>query len=143
MQCSTIYSFLRVFRFISWNSPISFKLSMWKSLIFIYLFIYHTFYVKMSFLYNASAMAINPLRVALNSCVRQILNLSILELLGCQFWDFYKLCLIPVLNIYKTNKNLFLAIETVTTSFNGFIQHITGTLYLFTANYFGISVLSK
>lgn len=93
MQCSKIYNSLRVLRLTSRNLPISIKLSLFKSLI-----LPHFLYGDV-FLLNASSMAINRLRVALNSCVRYIFNLSRYsrvshlqhQLLGCQFCDFYKL----------------------------------------------------
>uniref|UniRef100_T1DE06 Putative outcast ele5 orf1-h 1e-40-j 4 n=1 Tax=Psorophora albipes TaxID=869069 RepID=T1DE06_9DIPT len=92
-QCRKIYNGLRLLRLsTSMLSPAT-KLSLFKSLL-----LPHFMYGDVLLL-NASARAIDRLRVALNCCVRYVFNVSRLarvthlqpKLLGCHFYDFIKL----------------------------------------------------
>lgn len=92
-QCSKIYRGLRVLRITSNTLPISVKLKLFKSLL-----LPHFVYGDVLLL-NASAIAMDRLRKALNSCVRYVFNLSRFSrvshlqshLLGCRFQDFHKI----------------------------------------------------
>lgn len=92
-MCSKIYSGLRLLRISSNMLPTSVKLQLFKSLL-----LPHFMYGDV-LLINASARAIDRLRIALNCCVRYVYNLSRFshvsrfhpKLIGCPFYDFFKM----------------------------------------------------
>lgn len=92
-QCSKIFGGLRLLKLSSSMLPTSIKLQLFKSLL-----LPHFMYGDV-FLLNASARAINRLRIALNCCVRYVFNLSRFSsvshlqqmLLGCPFYQFIRL----------------------------------------------------
>lgn len=97
-QCSKIYNGLRTLRITANMLPCDVKLKLFKSLLLPH------FSYGCELLLNASARAIDRLRVALNCCIRWIFNLSRYsrvtqyhnQLLGCSFYNFFKLrsCLV-------------------------------------------------
>lgn len=103
-QCGKIYRTLKKLNMISRHLDTPMKLKLFKSLIFPH-FIYGDFIYS-----NASAFALNRLRVALNSCVRYVFSLNRFEhvshlqnkLLGCPFTTFYNFR--TCVNIYKIIK---------------------------------------
>lgn len=111
LQCSKIYGSLRSLRITANMLPSAVKLRIFKSLI-----LPHLSY-GCEFLTNASARAIDRLRVALNCCIRWIFNLSRYDsvthyqqqLLGCSFHNFLKLryCL-ALFKIVNTEKPSYL-----------------------------------
>lgn len=92
-QCSKIFAGLRLLRLSSSMLPTTVKLQLFKSLL-----LPHFMYGDV-FLLNASAQAIDRLRIALNCCVRYVYNLSSFSrvshlqynLIGCPFYEFIKL----------------------------------------------------
>lgn len=109
-QCSKIYSGLRLLKLTSYKLPIPIKLKLFKSLL-----LPHFMYGDV-FLLNASVMALDRLRVALNCCVRFVFNLTRYsrvthlqqQLIGCRFYDFFKFrnC-IQLLKIQNSPRYLF------------------------------------
>lgn len=99
--CSKIYGRLRQLKMSSSMLRTDVKLKLFKSLILPH-FVYGA-----EFLLNASARSIDRLRVALNSCIRYVYNLSRFSrvshlqthLLGCSFAKFIQLR--AVLTLYK------------------------------------------
>lgn len=99
--CSKVYGSLRQLKLSSSMLSRDIKLKLFKSLVLPH-FIYGA-----EFLLNASARSIDRLRVALNSCVRYVFNLSRFssvrhlqnQLLGCSLKDFLKMR--TVLTVFK------------------------------------------
>lgn len=97
-QCTKIYNGLRQLRLTANMLNSETKIQLFKSLL-----LPHFMYGAVLLL-NASARALDRLRVALNSCVRYVFNLSRYsrvthlqpKLIGCPFYQFFKLraCLI-------------------------------------------------
>lgn len=92
-QCTKIYNGLRLLRLTSYKLPEQIKLKLFKSLLLPH-FMYGTV-----FLLNASALSLDRLKIALNSCVRFVYNLNRYShvthlqpnLIGCRFDVFLKL----------------------------------------------------
>lgn len=92
-QCSKVFAGLRLLRLSSSMLSTPAKLQLFKSLL-----LPHFMYGDV-FLLNASARAIDRLRIALNCCVRYVYNLSRFSrvshlqhtLIGCPFYEFIKL----------------------------------------------------
>lgn len=106
-QCRKIYNGIRFLRLTADMLPSDIKLKICKSLLLPH------FSFGCEFLLNASARAIDRLRVALNFCIRWIFRLSRYtrvthlqhHLLGCSFYNFIKvrccLALFRVINFEK------------------------------------------
>lgn len=92
-MCGKIYGGLRLLKLSSNMLPTNVKLQLFKSLL-----LPHLIYGDV-FLLNASARAIDRLRIALNCCVRYVFNLSRFssvshlqsKLIGCPFHEFLKM----------------------------------------------------
>lgn len=105
VQVGKVYGTLKKLNILTRNFDIATKLKLFKTLIYPH-FIYGDFIFG-----NASAIAIDRLRVALNACVRYVYNLSRYEsvtsyqtnLLGCPFSQFIK---------YRSCVNIFRIIHS-------------------------------
>lgn len=111
LQCSRIYNGLRHLKLTGGMLPTPIKLKLFKSLL-----LPHLTY-GCEFMLNASARSIDRLRVAINSCVRWVFNVSPYarvthlqqQLLGCSFYNFLKLrSLITLFRIINTFKPHYL-----------------------------------
>lgn len=110
-MCCKVYNVLRHLWLTSSMLKTEIKLKLFKSLVLPH-FVYGA-----EFILNASARAMDRLRVALNSCVRYVFNLNRYDrvshlqkqLLGCSFQDFFKLrvCL-TLFKIIKFSSPLYL-----------------------------------
>lgn len=105
IQCGKIYGGLKHLKLTANMVSVEIKLRLFKSLILPH------FLYGIELLQNASARALDRLRVALNCCVRWVYNLTRFSsvsrlqhnLLGCNFYDFFKLrSCITLFKIIKT-----------------------------------------
>ena len=151
-QCAKIYNGLRVLKLSSSTLSTAIKLKLFKALI-----LPHFLYGDV-FLLNASASALERLRIALNCCVRFVFGLSRFsrvshlqqELIGCRFHDFFKLrsCLM-LFKIINTSSPPYLRekIHSLQSSRTRsflllyFEHHIIKILCLCRALFFGICYL--
>ena len=110
-QCGKIYSVLRHLRLTAGMLPVSTKIKIFKSLLLPH------FNYGSEVILNASAAAYDRLKVSLNHCVRWVFNLTRLsrvthlhpQLLGCSFYNFFKLRCYVILHkiIYRGPSYLF------------------------------------
>lgn len=92
-QCGKVYAGLRHLRLTAGMLSVATKIKLFSSLLKPH------FSYGLELILNASASALNRLRVALNHCVRWVFNLSRYarvthlqrQLLGCSFHEFFKL----------------------------------------------------
>lgn len=103
-QCGKIYGGLRHLKLTAGMLPVSMKVNLFKSLLLPHL----TYGLELTL--NASAAAYHRLRVALNHCVRWAFNLTRYssvthlqqQLLGCSFYNFFKLrCCLMLFRIIR------------------------------------------
>lgn len=142
-QCRKIYFSLKQLNISTKHFDSSFKLKLFKSLILPH-FIYADFIFS-----NASGMAVDRLRVALNACVRFVYNLkwysrvSHLQknLLGCSFANFYKYrSCVTLHRIINTKKPHYL--YTKLTSFNN-IRTLNYVIPHHSSTYYGQSFFAR
>lgn len=104
-QCCKIYAGLRHLKLTAGMLPVPIKIKLFKSLL-----LPHLSY-GLELVINASAAAVDRLRIALNSCVRWVFNLSWRsrvthlqrQLLGCSYYNFFKLrCCVTLFKIIRS-----------------------------------------
>lgn len=111
-QCGKIFGGLRHLKQTGSMLPTHVKLRLFKALLLPH------FTYGLELILNASARAIDRLRIALNCCVRWVFNLSFYsrvthlqpELLGCSFYEFFKIrTVIAIFKIITTKTPRFLS----------------------------------